>query len=265
MNQPSRWVLLLLFGVVFLSSLLVDEIQGLSSSLPSSCTAATTTATAPPPPPTNNQSPCLLRSRRQLLQETWNNGVGMFVGSAILGVGVTTITPSRAEAAPPISIISEELGYFPVTNNDGELVYVPKRIARKSSPQSIALAKRLQENNVKMYGAYWCPHCSRQKELFGAEAWSYIEYVECGGPKGYKYQGPKLCNAKAAEGYPTWEVTTTTEDAKASSGTTRTTTYFSGEHDLDYIAQYIHFPDFDPALETDVPSLIGAAANCKLR
>lgn len=101
LNQPSRWVLLLLFGVVFLSSLLVDEIQGLSSSLPSSCTAATTTATAPPPPTTNNQSPCLLRSRRQLLQETWNNGVGMFVGSAILGVGVTTITPSRAEAAPP--------------------------------------------------------------------------------------------------------------------------------------------------------------------
>ena len=99
LNQPSRWVLLLLFGVVFLSSLLVDEIQGLSSSLPSSCTAATTTATAPPP--TNTQSPCRLRSRRQLLQETWNNGVGMFVGSAILGVGVTTITPSRAEAAPP--------------------------------------------------------------------------------------------------------------------------------------------------------------------
>ena len=44
-----------------------------------------------------------------------------------------------------------------------------------------------------MYGAYWCPHCAHQKELFGAEAWSLIPYVECS-LKGFYYDNSKVEN-----------------------------------------------------------------------
>jgi len=91
-----------------------------------------------------------------------------------------TLNPRRSSAAPPFAIMEEELGYFPVTDErSGETVMVPSRVSRASTPQSIELAKYLRETGARMYGAYWCPHCSRQKELFGREAWSYVDYVEC--------------------------------------------------------------------------------------
>ena len=56
---------------------------------------------------------------------------------AMATVGWTTGVDERtAVAAPPIAIIAEELGYFPVTNADGETVYVPKRIQRPSTGAS---------------------------------------------------------------------------------------------------------------------------------
>ena len=30
-----------------------------------------------------------------------------------------------------------------------------------------AFARCLKDRQVKMYGAYWCPHCAEQKEMFG--------------------------------------------------------------------------------------------------
>ena len=48
-------------------------------------------------------------------------------------------TPN-SHAAPPFAVISEELGYFPVTNSVGETVFVPANIKRSSSNQAIDLA-----------------------------------------------------------------------------------------------------------------------------
>ena len=48
-------------------------------------------------------------------------------------------TPN-SHAAPPFAVISEELGYFPVTNSVGETVFVPANIKRSSSSQAIDLA-----------------------------------------------------------------------------------------------------------------------------
>lgn len=50
-----------------------------------------------------------------------------------------------AQAAPPIAVIAEELGYFPVTNRQGETVMVPKRVTRSSSEQAIQLAQHLKK------------------------------------------------------------------------------------------------------------------------
>ena len=30
----------------------------------------------------------------------------------------------------------------------------------------VKLAKHLSQKGVRMYGAYWCPYCDKQKELF---------------------------------------------------------------------------------------------------
>jgi len=39
------------------------------------------------------------------------------------------------------------------------------------------LAQCLTSQGVKMYGAYWCPHCQDQKDDFGA-SFTYIDYIE---------------------------------------------------------------------------------------
>ena len=52
-----------------------------------------------------------------------------------------------------------------------------------------------------MYGAYWCPHCANQKQMFGP-SFKYVKYVECD-PKGND-ANPQLCTEKGIDGYPTW-------------------------------------------------------------
>jgi hypothetical protein len=111
-----------------------------------------------------------------------------------------------AKAAPPIAIIAQELGYFPVTNKGGETVYIPATVRRRSTEQSIKLAQHLKKIGSTMYGAYWCPHCSHQKELFGREAWDLINYVECS-TKGYNYDAAAVGNIKdKLTGFPTWKI-----------------------------------------------------------
>ncbi|MEX0269104.1 hypothetical protein AB3R30_08170 [Leptolyngbyaceae cyanobacterium UHCC 1019] len=66
------------------------------------------------------------------------------------------------------------------------------------------LALHLKKINAKMYGAYWCPHCTRQKDLFGKSAIQSISYIECD-PRGENAQ-PNLCKAAKITGYPTWEI-----------------------------------------------------------
>ncbi|NET31106.1 MAG: hypothetical protein F6K19_03785 [Cyanothece sp. SIO1E1] len=76
-----------------------------------------------------------------------------------------------------------------------------------SSPSSesfeVGLAQHLQATGARMYGAYWCPHCHNQKEMFGKAA-SYVPYIECD-PKGNDSQ-TEVCQAKEIKGYPTWEI-----------------------------------------------------------
>ena len=154
-----------------------------------------------------------------------------------------SITPTVAHAAPPIAIIAEELGYFPVTNTAGETVYVPKRVQRESSQQAIELARRLQEKGVAMAGTYWCPHTSRQKELFGKQAWEKIRYLECS-PKGYNTNAA-FCVGKQVDGYPTWLFPGGKQ--------------VSGERPLSVLAKEVGMTNFRDELETNVPPLPGSA------
>jgi glutaredoxin len=78
--------------------------------------------------------------------------------------------------------------WFGFAKNSGNKIIDPKKIE--------ALAKCLTQKGVAMYGAYWCPHCQRQKKLFG-DSFKYVSYVEC-------TKDIKKCQEKKIEGYPTW-------------------------------------------------------------
>jgi hypothetical protein len=63
-------------------------------------------------------------------------------------------------------------------------------------------AKCLSDKEVKMYGAFWCPHCKEQKAMFGS-SWKYVKYVECSTPDGKGRL--QVCIDANVDGYPTWE------------------------------------------------------------
>ncbi len=65
------------------------------------------------------------------------------------------------------------------------------------------LADHLAATGSVMYGAYWCPHCADQKELF-QQAADQMPYVECAAD-GDNAQ-PELCQQKGIQAYPTWEI-----------------------------------------------------------
>jgi len=77
-------------------------------------------------------------------------------------------------------------------------------VVSASSPGAIELAGHLKKVGALMYGAYWCPHCHEQKELFGKEAAKLVPYVECD-PQGIDPK-PDQCKAAGITGYPTWEI-----------------------------------------------------------
>jgi Zn ribbon nucleic-acid-binding protein len=70
----------------------------------------------------------------------------------------------------------------------------------------VGLAQCLTEKGVKMYGAYWCPHCQKQKKLFG-KAFSKVDYVECAIPGNPQAIVP-ACKDAGITGYPTWTFAT---------------------------------------------------------
>lgn len=63
-------------------------------------------------------------------------------------------------------------------------------------------AQCLTDSGVKMFGAFWCPHCQNQKKLFGV-SWNRINYVECSTPDGNSQT--QICIDEKIQSYPTWE------------------------------------------------------------
>ncbi|OLP20265.1 hypothetical protein BST81_00535 [Leptolyngbya sp. 'hensonii'] len=79
-------------------------------------------------------------------------------------------------------------------------------IVATSGSAEIALAEYLTQSGAKFYGAYWCPHCHDQKELFGSQAVTKLPYIECA-PEGKSSQ-TDVCRAQGEnlKYFPTWEI-----------------------------------------------------------
>jgi len=70
-------------------------------------------------------------------------------------------------------------------------------------------ARCLSQRNVKMYGAWWCPHCIEQKKWFG-DSFEYAPYIECGVP-GDTTQVLQVCRDAGIKHFPTWQFPPTGE------------------------------------------------------
>jgi uncharacterized membrane protein len=77
-------------------------------------------------------------------------------------------------------------------------------VTTTSGEAEIALAKHLKSIGAKEYGAFWCPHCFEQKQLFGKEAFKSVTYIECD-PQGKNPQ-PQACADAGVKSFPTWEI-----------------------------------------------------------
>ena len=73
---------------------------------------------------------------------------------------------------------------------------------RKRGSRFDSFAKCMAAKQAKMYGAYWCPHCAEQKEMFES-SFQYVPYVECGIP-GSRDEAP-ACKDVGIKHFPTWQ------------------------------------------------------------
>jgi uncharacterized membrane protein len=120
-------------------------------------------------------------------------GMVTFVGT--LGVYARVNAPQSASGLTPITEAPPESPQPPhgweITTTSGE--------------SEIELAKHLTKIGAKMYGAFWCPHCFEQKQLFGKAAFEKINSVECADANNPTQQAQACIDAKI-ESYPTWEI-----------------------------------------------------------
>ncbi|MDJ1174920.1 vitamin K epoxide reductase family protein [Roseofilum capinflatum] len=96
------------------------------------------------------------------------------------------------------------LGVYGNVNNPQATPGTPPPVTTTSGPAEVALVEHLNDMGAKYYGAYWCPHCHEQKELFGQEAASNIDYVECAAD-GVNAQ-VEQCKAAGVQAFPSWEI-----------------------------------------------------------
>lgn len=71
-----------------------------------------------------------------------------------------------------------------------------------SNAEQKALSNHLRAKGALFYGAWWCPACFKQKNLFGQEAGNALPYVECEKTDA----GRERCAAAGIRAYPTWEL-----------------------------------------------------------
>ena len=84
------------------------------------------------------------------------------------------------------------------------LVVARANVGKEDRPGKVTqydeFAQCLADAGAIFYGAYWCPHCQDQKEMFDNS--SKLPYIECSTPNG---QGQvQECSDEGITGYPTW-------------------------------------------------------------
>lgn len=79
------------------------------------------------------------------------------------------------------------------------LAFIPKTSVEGNYDE---FAQCIADSGATFYGAFWCPHCLEQKELFGASQ-KNLPYVECSTPD--RRGQLQVCIDAGIQSYPTWE------------------------------------------------------------
>ncbi|MER3432320.1 MAG: hypothetical protein C4288_02555 [Leptolyngbya sp. ERB_1_1] len=140
-----------------------------------------------------------------LIGRDWNDrGQLVFLGSI---VAVVTLIGSIAWGA---SVGKAPVNAATITDAQGNPYFL---VDNSSGEAETQLARHLKQTGAVMYGAYWCPHCCEQKELFGKDAFKEFTYVECA--EGGKDAQIETCQRVLGEaeqqlgqkaGFPTWQI-----------------------------------------------------------
>jgi glutaredoxin len=112
-------------------------------------------------------------------------------------------TNSPPPTLPNQPIPSQPAPKNPAPTNPAPVAFSPK-IDTISGVAETALVEHLANSDVTFYGAYWCPHCQKQKSLFGAAAAAKLPYVECAANAENSQR--QLCKDKNIKMFPTWVV-----------------------------------------------------------
>ena len=115
----------------------------------------------------------MIRSRRPSLPLVLSAGLAALVVAAL---------PQRGFSGPAAQAGS-------TTPTIGEAL-------RPSSTEQEALSDWLRQRGAIFYGAWWCPACFQQKNLFGKQAGNRLPYVECDKDD----PGRKRCSASHSSG-----------------------------------------------------------------
>ena len=78
-----------------------------------------------------------------------------------------------------------------------------KQPQQPSTAQALQLSEHLSRIGARFYGAWTCPACVRQMELFGKQAAVLVPYVECRMPK-KRPEEAAACREAQVRAYPTW-------------------------------------------------------------
>jgi hypothetical protein len=108
-----------------------------------------------------------------------------------------TSEAAAAKPGPPWIWIAVVLSVLVVGWGAYYFLYYQKPVSTLDS-----FAQCLTSKGVKMYGAWWCPHCADEKESFGY-AFQYVTYVECSPPNERKMND--TCKEAGIKNFPTWQ------------------------------------------------------------
>ena len=141
-----------------------------------------------------------------ILGREWEDiGQIFFTGLMVALLTLVGTLGVYANVDQPLAGVPDENGVIAITSPD-----TPPQapygweITTTSGEAEIALAKHLTSIGAKKYGAYWCPHCFEQKQLFGKEAFKEVNYIECASEG--KNPQPQACTAAGIRSFPSWEI-----------------------------------------------------------
>ena len=111
---------------------------------------------------------------------------GLLIALSTVLLGFTATASAGSGANPAAASTTSSLGEALAT----------------STPEQEALSAHLRAKGAVFYGAWWCPACFQQKNLFGKKGGNSLPYVECDKTD----DGRSRCKAAQIQAFPTWDL-----------------------------------------------------------